>query len=521
MGRTFLRQDAQIRNSVSYDDTLAAGSTLESSPTTAEGDFNAVRSQLKRALYADNAGDWFADINVPSTFESGAKRGIRNLNTDLHELERKRVLTAQEQHVTDVTVTAAQNWQMLTLGQLPANTTAAIGAVTTRGTVAAAHGGTFNTHALSLVTGASAINPKNLCEIIDAASHDPILSSGRIIYALFHTESSTDGSTMSGTTPNRAQLSFVRLNAGGTALEACPVADIENKVIHFASVERKALEDLNEQDFLRGASTDAPASTTVTRQEAYNNQGITPVDVTTHSYLDLEGAGLQWIIRDDLQANLLRVMEGSAGGTSEVQLGLDVDVFNVDAVVNDFRSGLKADTNGTEIDIGVTAGTIETLSANDLKVKAGGELYLDDGNQAGSTWAQTAGIKLSDTLAEWDAFETAYGEVSLLSAIVTAKNSVARNKTVALVTTNVAADTDVGGTGGGANLDAQLGDYSGKTFVTDVDIYLNGQLLRNGANAAANHDVYPGTSPALGQLKFEFGLHASPGNADVITMLIW
>ena len=88
-------------------------------------------------------------------------------------------------------------------------------------------------------------------------------------------------------------------------------------------------------------------------------------------------------------------------------------------------------------------------------------------------------------------------------------------------TAPAAEHADVGGVGGGTNLDAQLGDYSSVTFLTDVDVYLNGALLRNGANAAANNDVYPGTSPANGQLKFEFGLVASPGNPDVITMIIW
>jgi len=102
-----------------------------------------------------------------------------------------------------------------------------------------------------------------------------------------------------------------------------------------------------------------------------------------------------------------------------------------------------------------------------------------------------------------------------------ANSAAARSKTTAAVTANTAADTDVGGAGGGTNLDAQLGDYSLVNFVTDVDVYLNGQLLRNGANAAANHDVYPGTSAATGQVKFEFGVLASPGNPDTITMIVW
>lgn len=619
MARTFIRQDTQIRNSDVYDDTLTVGSTLESGQTELEGDLNAIRSQAKRALFADNAGDWYADVNAPSAFEGGAKRGITNLNTDLHDLERKRVLvsvanltdivvpgaatatgtfsstdvfvdgetvtigsqtytlkspfvdaannidasgTRAQTHenlrraingdgvagtnygtgtVTNTNVTAtdtatsnvltakvagaganavattdlcanasfaaatltggAGNVSILTAPQLPSNTTAAIGTVTTRGTTAA-QATTFGAHSLAEVGGSTAISPKNFVEIVDGATRDEILSGGRVVYALFQSESATDGSTLSATTPDRAQLSFVRINSAGDDLEAVPAADIAGKTINYASVERKALEDLNEQDFLRGAIIDAPASTTVTRQVGYDNQGTTPVDLTSNATLDLEGAGLVWSIRDNLEASLFSITEGSAGGTSEVQLGLAVDTFNVDAAVNDFRYGLQAATAGQPIHVGVTAGVIESTSTNDLRILGAAELYLDDSHQAGSTWAQTNGIKLSATTAEWDAFEVKYGEVSLLNAITQGDE---RNpKVYANVTLQTNANTDVGGVSGGTNLDAQLPNMSAGSFLSDYDVFLNGNLLRPGADAAANNDYYPGTSLPNGQLMFEF-----------------
>ena len=67
-----------------------------------------------------------------------------------------------------------------------------------------------------------------------------------------------------------------------------------------------------------------------------------------------------------------------------------------------------------------------------------------------------------------------------------------------MVTANVSANADVGGVGGGANLDAQLPDMSGGTFLTDYDVFVNGQLQRPGADASANNDYYPGTSLANG-----------------------
>lgn len=626
MARTFVRQDTQIRNSDLYDDTLAVGVTLESGQTEIEGDLNAIRSQAKRALFADNAGDWYADINIPSALDTGTKRGITNLNTDLHELERKRVLV--ESHLmSDVTIgtqatgtltttgvfvdgetvtvgaqtytlkspfvnaannidasgTTAQTLENLrraingdgvagtnygtgttvnasayavdtattlvltaktggTAGNgvattsvtanasfgganlsggtatsvsvlnrtaiLPPNTTLAIGAVTTRGTVSAAHGGTFGAHSLTVVTGASATSPKNLVPVVDSATHDPILSSGRRVYALFQSESSTDGSTATITTPNRVQLSYVRLDVSGMALEAVPAADISGTFIHYAAIERKALEDLNEQDFLRGSTLDVPSSTTVTRQVAYDNQGTTPVDLTNNATLDLEGPGLEWIIRDDTQANLFRILEGSAGGTSEVQIAGAVDLFNVDAVVNDFAEGIRTDTAGTRIDVGVNAGVIETTGANDLRVFGAAELLLDDGNQTGSTWAQTTGIKLSDTTAEWDLFETNFGEVSLLNAINQAKNTSARSpKVYSNVTVTTNADLDVSLADG--NLDTALPAMNAGSYLTDYDVFLNGNLLRPGANAAANNDYYPGTAiTAPAQIRFEFKVKA-------------
>jgi hypothetical protein len=505
MARTFIRQATQIRRSDTYDDTIAPNlANFETNTVSIEDDLNSIRSYLSE-LRDVQAGNWYDALVAPSTFENGATRGVQDVNQDLHDLERKRVLVTADKYLVDITVGAGNQFVILGAGELPGNTTAAIGAVTTLGTVSAT-ATTFGTAGLDEVGGSSAISPKNLCDIVDSVTHDPLLSSGRRIYALFQTESSTDGSTITATTPNRAQLSFVRLNAAGDDLELVPASDIENKVVHYAVAERKALEDLTEQDFLRGAVTDVPASATVTRQVGYDNQGITPVDLTTSATLDLEGAGLVWSIRDDLEASLFSITEGSAGGTTTIALGADVDTFDVNAAVNDFAAGVTVKSGGSGLNLGVTDGLIES-AAGDLRILGAGELLLDDGNRTGSTVA-TAGIKLSDTTAEWDAYEAAFGgEVSILAALVAANAAPTRGaKTYSNVTVTTTANNDVGGVGGGTNLDAQLPDMSGGSFLTDYDVFLNGELLRPGADAAANNDYYPGTSLANGQLKFEFTL---------------
>lgn len=526
MARTFLRQDTQIRRSDVYGDAVAPSeANYETNPANIEDDLNNLRSQMHNLLKAQG-GNWWDDISVPSTLETGTKRGVDGLNDALHAVEKKRVL--REVHsLVDVTVGGSDDFVILGSGELPAQTTAAVGAVTTLGTVVAPHGGTFGTHALSEVSGPNALSPLNLMVIVDGASRDPLLSGSRQVYGLLQGESGvTDGATITDTTTTRVQISFVRQNAAGDDLEAVPAADIQGQTINYCSRERVRLEDLNEADFLSGAIVDVGSgATTVDRQTAYTNQGTTPVDLTTNATLDLEGPGLVWSIRDDLEAALLSITEGSAGGTSAVTLSSDVDSFVSDAVLNDFDNGASFDTGaaGTTINVGVTANqidaggalTVTSGGAADLNLVAANEMFLDDLNQTGSTWAQTGGIKLSETTAEWDTFETNFGEVSLLNAISQAAAASNVTKTCANVTSTTSADTDIGGSGGGANLDAQLHDLSGGTFTDDHDVYVNGVLQRGGADASANNDVYPGTSLALGQLKFEYNIKIN----DVICVI--
>jgi hypothetical protein len=503
MARTFIRQDTQIRKSDAYTDNIVPSlANYETNTVNIEDDLNSLRSQVHNLL-KNFAGNWYDDLNVPSALDTGSERGVNDLNTDLHAIERKRVLVTTA-NLSDVTVGAGNNFVVLALGELPSNTTAAIGSVTTTGTVAA-YNASFGSNSLAEVSGSTAISPKNLCGVYDASTRDPVLSSNRVVYALFQTESNTDGSTMTGTTPNRAQLSFVRINSTGDDLEAVPFADIENKVINYTSVTRKALEDLTEQDFLKGAEVDVPSSAVVTRQVSYDNQGATAVNLTNNATLDLEGAGLYWEIRDDLEATLFKITEGSAGGTTTLLVSGDVDTFDSSAVINDFDQGIRVDTGGQRINVGETAGLIESTSTNDLRILGAGELYLDDGNQTGSTWAQTSGIKLSDTTAEWNAFEANFGEVSLLAAINASYAKDRAAKVYSNVTVTTVSDSNVSLAAG--NLDVALPDMSTGSFTVDYDVYLNGELLRPGADASANNDYYPGSTltPAA-ELKFEFAV---------------
>ena len=515
MARTFIRQDAQIGSTldtlVGFVDNVTPAAAMESGAGTVADDLNNIRSMLSE-LNDKQGGNWYDALTAPTLFPTeGAARGVQGVADDLHAVERKRVL--RDVHsLVDVSVGAGNNFVILGTGELPAQTTAAVGAVTTLGTVVAAHGGTFGTHSLDEVAGANALQPLNLMEIVDASTRDPILSSGRKIYGLLQGESGvTDGSTITDTTPNRVQISFVRVNATGDDLEAVPFADIENTDINYCTRERVGLEDLTESDFLRGAIVDVPAGATVTRQVAYDNQGATPVDQTSNAILDLEGPGLEWQIRDDLEAILFRVIEGSAGGTSEVAIEAAVDVFDNDAVVNDFAAGATINSGGTRpITVGVTDGEV-TTTAGDLMVRAAAELLLDDANQTGSTWTQD-GIKLSETTQEWDDFESQFGEVSLLNAILQASTG-ERDRVDATLTANVTSPADVNGPGTPHNnTDVDLLPYS-NSGIASLEVFLNGELLR------LTDDYTAGGTPADGDLSFTFDLKGTGSKPDQITVI--
>ena len=525
------RQDTQIRPSDLYDDTVPPTlAAYETNAANIEDNLNHLRSQAQNFLNRSGAGfpagNWWSDITAPGTFENGTQRGINVLNTDLHDLERKRILARISQIGNDISIGApGDQYVILALSEIPAVTTMAIGTTTTLGTVAAA-ATTFGTaSATDIVTGPSVVRPNNLCVIWNSAAGstggeigDVVKDvNGEQIYALLQSENATDGHTATGTTPNRLQLSFVKLNATADGLILASAGTMDGVIFDYAPIQRFAFEDIPEDAFLGGNFVDSGVAN-ATRKSGYDNQGIVPVDVNTNSFLDLEGPGLTWQIRDDLEAVLFSIVEGSAGGTSTVRFGTDVDVFDNNAAVNDFQSGATIRSSGTRpIVIGVTDGVIGT-SAGDLMVNATTELLFDDGNQTGSTWAQD-GIKLSDTTAEWDAFEAKFGEVSLLAAITAAAGS--RTPPIfATVTANVAANADVSGPANDNNLSVDLGSLAAGVFVDDYSFYLNGYRLRPGANVGAGFDIYPGTSLANGQVRFSEKLKAG-GSPDVFMVEKW
>jgi hypothetical protein len=502
---SLLRQETQLHPSVTFDDTVAAGATMESGVSNIEDDLNAIRSQLLRFFGETN---WYDDI-------SG--RTVALLGTDLTDLEGKRFLF-RTQVLTDISVTAAQNWEVLSVaGSETPSQTAAVGAVTTLGAVVAAHGGTFDTHTLSEVAGANAIQPKNLVVVRDADTGEAILSGGKVIWGLLQSESAVDGHTFDDAT-NQVQISFVIENGTADDLIACPVVDIAGKDINYSYVTRIDLDNIPEQAFLAGVFVDQSAAVDVTLNNAIDNQ----VGAATQDQdIDVRITDtFSWAFQDSTGgADILRVDALVAGDEVELNVA-NFDVNNTNSA--DFLGGALFDTGGTQIGVGDTAGQIDsagalkllTQAAGNLTLEAAGEIIFDDSNKPG-TYATD--LKLSEIASDWSDYETAFGEVSLLNAIVQASApDTTRVRLFATVQNGPhAPGTNITGAGATPELDTQLTDYSAMTFNTDVDIYINGQLQVNAAGAT--EDVYPGDTPANGDFKTTKRLF----NGDKIIMITW
>jgi hypothetical protein len=281
----------------------------------------------------------------------------------------------------DVTVPSSQNWKVLSVAgsEVPSGKVKALGTGATKGLVCALNG-SFGAHSLAEVSGQTALSPKNLCILWDGDTGDEILSGGRKVYALLQYETgATDGAAFTDTTPERAQVSFVRPNATYDDLEACPVADVEGKKVNLSYVERQDLATFVEQDFL----ADTPrvdlgaAGQQVTLDNAIDNQGATPATQATD--IEVRIADTKGWFFDDPSGgrDLLAILPNSAG--DEVEMNVDALDINVGASGTvDIDNGITVDSAGTPINLGVTAGQIDAGAAA-LKLLSTGAAVTVDG----------------------------------------------------------------------------------------------------------------------------------------------
>lgn len=396
---------------------------------------------------------------------------------------------------------------------------AAVDAGSANGAIVKVLTGDVGAASLAEVAGLSAVQPKNLCEVRDATTFDPIQSGSRKVYALIQAESGVvDGEAFNDTT-KQAQLSFVRLTAGGDDLELCPAEDIGGLSINYQYASRTELRSMNEQDFLFPAFADPQAASVTTLQEAY--VGGNTIDVLT-----AEGQ-LTFNLSQDLTA--FRVQrDGSAfatflrDDTLGDKLTLDLDLLDVNNATDaDFLNGAKFDTGATTINVGVTAGRVDATAIT--VASTAGDLLVSASAAVKFTTVRETALPLDDATAGAISALPGGPYASISAAIKAALTSSDVDVFVQVLANNYAQDVNVPGSGNGNAQDwspaLSLATRSISMAAADIAnldtiLFLNGSLLWGGS-AATNNEVYAGTTPANGDLKYDFAKGVKSGDVVI------
>ena len=529
MARSFLSQPTQVFNSELYDDTLTTGVTLQTNSVSLEGDLNSIRTQLRQILWANVSGSWYDAVTAPSGGLSA--RGLNTINVDLTDLEQKRFLF-RSQSLNLVNVATGSTFAELSnsLGTAPSNF-AAVNATFASGTVVALLSGTegaFGTPSLAQVSGSTVITPKNLVIVRDAWTHYPLTASmtGQQIFGLLQAESGTLTGDAFNDVDRRTQISFVveAMSNGTSSLTAAPAADIGGRTITYMYTRRTALDNIPEDAYLSDtifadmagfvSASSVVVFSDITLQNAINNQ-IGNVSQNKNINIVL-GAGFSWAYLSGTK-ELWKVTSSD----TEDLLTVNVDrIAMSSSFATTFQQGISVATSSvlSQVDIGLIAGTVNTLSGTQLVLSGGSTLGFSDFFGPSSTYSGGI-IPLATGTIEWNRFVTGYGNSSILGAFYFLSQSLSasaqqRLRFTAGVTTTVNANTNVTFP---TNLDAALGNYVAKNFLKEVNVFLNGQLLFPGATAGDPNDVYPGTAPASGDLRFPYKLRSG----SIISMEIF
>ncbi len=493
MAVTKVRQN-QIKKSGSYLDNIAVGeAAMETASTDNQFDLNALRSQIKRITGATNYYDDLITVN-------SKKRSVGDLNTALNTIETKSIITFREL-LTNITVGSGNNYVTLSVAasEVPSQTAG----VTGNGAVVAVLADTeYGSNRLTVVTGSTALTPKNMVRIVDASTKDPIKSGEHEIFGLIQAEFGTGQGDTFNDTDKRVQISFV-INDGTDALTACPLADIQNKTIEYMYPDRVNFEDLPEDTsfpFIR--FTESGTINDLTLSQAMSNQGATAVTQSTDIQINVNDTQ-SWRFKDSTgTSDIFRVRAEAAGDSVEITGALNQ---TGDA---DVTGSIIADSGTQSINIGVTTGqidsagslTLASTGANNLSVSAGSSLIVSDGNKAGSTF--TTDLVLSDNAQEFSDFEANFGEVSILNAINQAREaSGVRDMVVYEVDSDIAADGNFS-PASHTTISGTTPDWTSDSL-PDAYIYVNGIRLIYGTT----RDYEAGTTPASGDMQFNFALN--------------
>lgn len=492
-----LQRIDQLHPPDTFDDTLNAAGVagIEGSAVDYADFVGGVLSQFKRIIHGVTVGNWNDDIETVHGGDATLLALFGRTDPDA------KFILGHRLNLNDVTVPASQNWVTLTGTGKPDKNIAISNA--NEGAVVAQLGGAIGSHSLIENSGSNNLRPKNFCLVFDGASGAALLSSGRQVYGLLQVGSTaTDGNAFGDAGADQGQLSFVRANATFDDLEAVPVADIENKIFVYSFTERATLGNAPEE-FFRGDidNADPGAGTTQTLDNAYNGGSFIEVDATDLDWRFADGRGIT--MRKGAAGVILFQVQRNDGGVDLVQVGANVDLFDVNAADSDFLQGATFDSGGQSINVGKTAlGVIDSTSIETRATTGNNEVSAPAGDVQFETVRETTALPLDDVTA---------GPISALSGGPYA--SVAAAISAALTTAGLQLSLNVFVSGSNFNQDVNVPGASLDLTVFDIDantpanvdafVFLNGRLLLGG-NGTTNNDVYAGTTPANGDLKFDF-----------------
>lgn len=481
-----------LRKSNNPDDTLSAGSIagIEAAAVDHQDFLTGVLSQIKRIIHGSDAGNWHDDVE-------SAGDSIKDLAARA-TLEGKNILV-NRLNLNDVAVPSSQNYVALTGSSKPDKNIAI--SVSNQGAVTAQLAGAIGSHDLAEIAGSNTLRPKNLVAVFDGSSGDPILSSGRRVWALLQVGSTaTDTNPFGDSGADQGQLSFVRANATYDDLEACPVTDIESTSIVYAFTWRDDLNDMPEE-FFRGdiESADPQSGVVVSLDSAYDGGHFMEVDGND---VDIRLADTKsWVVRNGSGGTIIFQLTRNDSTGDELELNLDILDVNVPSGGVSFSQGIVIDDDDQDINVGVNAaGTIDSTS---LTAEAtAGNAHLKASAEVQFTTSRETAIELDDGTAGAISalFGQSFGSISAAIKYAGEHGGVDLSIKKFVAASNYAQD---------ANIPAAVQDIT--LYPIDMEspstlkqlVFLNGRLLVGG-NASTQNDVYVGDTPANGDIKVDF-----------------
>jgi hypothetical protein len=414
------------------------------------------------------------------------------------------------QHMTDVSVPSSQNYVVLTSSGSTVPSRNISLSTSTAGAVCSELAGDVGSHALTEEAGNNALNPLNLCVVVDGTTGDPILSSGRVVYALLQVENGATGGGAFDDTNNQGQLSFVRPNATYSDLEAAAVADIESKTINYVYADRELLSNWAAQDWRRSAAQVDVGIGAVSQSLDVSYDGGSTVTVddtavdwrltdTKHFYVS-DSAG---------STRILDVHAEAAGDEIDITAAGGVDITGNISLTGNIDAGSgNADFNG--VLIGNTVDTVETENTNLIVKAASGQVQFT------TTRETTLDLDDSTAGAISSLFSQSFDSVSAAIKYAGEHGGVDMTLGVFTAGSNYAQGVNIPGGAGGLSIASPHSIDLNTPSGVDTLLFLNGRILFGG-NVTTKNDVYVGDTAGDGDIKTDLpgGIHTG----DVIIAL--